>query len=806
MTLRQRQIHRNRTTILDVAKKRVVERRSIAETVLDSLKTAGEILRVAQSRRDVLEFTVRIFLRLGFDRVRVWLVDEARHEFYGGKASYIPDREFRRVRGSTTLKKASPYFAARVASGPFVDRVNPLMRTLLHDTTARETWEFPLLAGERLLGFIGVDNALTHRRLEEATLGARVLPFVHHVALTLHRVIAEEELKTANRELTKKITAATRELEKKNLALAELAAHDELTKLPNRRDFEARLARDFAEAGPRHPLALAMIDIDFFKAVNDTNGHLIGDRLIARVAEILQKSRVPYVARFAGDEFVALFPRTTAATAARSIDRCRKKIERETNQHVSAGVAAYPTADIRAPLDLIRVADDALYHAKHTGRNRVVAADDPKERVVSMSERKQALRTIEARGTTASDYIRKLEVLSEISEKLQSVQPTATLIRQVAETLAERFHFPRLRFYLADEGTRELVCVYAINVAREMWTTLVRGLADTQSGLSVAAYTARTVLNATDAQKDPRCNPRTSRLLDSKAALAIPLLTKKNRPLGVIVADYDPTTTRYTATDERFFLSLGRHVALALEETRLFHEIRGLNTNLQKRINDATDRLTRYSKSLETQIADNKKLRDDERRTHYEMVSALIAGMESKDGYTRGHSARVANYAYQVGRALGLPPARLSNLRYGALLHDVGKLAVDAQILNKRTALTDEELGVLSRHPVIGYRIVSSCHFLKDAAGFIRHHHERWDGTGYPDRLKGEEIPLEARIINLVDSFDAMVTRRSYGREMRIDEALVEFQLGSGKQFDPKLVKLFTKFLADGTVKLQPQK
>lgn len=173
------------------------------------------------------------------------------------------------------------------------------------------------------------------------------------------------------------------------------------------------------------------------------------------------------------------------------------------------------------------------------------------------------------------------------------------------------------------------------------------------------------------------------------------------------------------------------------------------------------------------------------------VILSLALAIEAKDPYTEGHCARLADYALLLGRDLGLPERELAQLRMGAMLHDVGKIAIPETILRKPSGLTDEERVLFREHPVVGERI---CRPLRSAQAIlpaIRHHHERWDGRGYPDGLEGEEIPLMARIVALVDAFDAMVSDRPYRRGVPIADALEIMRANSGPQWDPALVDRF---------------
>jgi putative nucleotidyltransferase with HDIG domain len=194
----------------------------------------------------------------------------------------------------------------------------------------------------------------------------------------------------------------------------------------------------------------------------------------------------------------------------------------------------------------------------------------------------------------------------------------------------------------------------------------------------------------------------------------------------------------------------------------------------------------------------NQLLRKDLLR----VVQALTGAIEAKDGYTESHLRRVSRYAQDVGDRLGLGAGELEKLRYASLLHDVGKIGVPDQVLGKPGPLAETEVEVMRRHPEIGARILRSIDVLRDVAPVILHHQERFDGVqegefpGYPAGLRGEEIPLGARIIAVVDAFDAMTTDRPYRRALEVDEAIGVLREESGKQFDPLVVETFLGVLA----------
>jgi putative nucleotidyltransferase with HDIG domain len=176
-------------------------------------------------------------------------------------------------------------------------------------------------------------------------------------------------------------------------------------------------------------------------------------------------------------------------------------------------------------------------------------------------------------------------------------------------------------------------------------------------------------------------------------------------------------------------------------------------------------------------------------------MESLSATVDARDAYTAGHSRRVQQLALAIGRELGLSHVELDLLGHAALFHDIGKLAIPDSILLKPASLTDDEWALMQRHADEGARIIDRLGFLGDAVPAIRHHHERFDGTGYPDRLQGEEIPLGARIIHVADALDSMLTTRIYRAARPLDEALAELRRAATTQFCPRCVAALERIL-----------
>ncbi|MEH7302408.1 HD-GYP domain-containing protein, partial [Neobacillus drentensis] len=176
------------------------------------------------------------------------------------------------------------------------------------------------------------------------------------------------------------------------------------------------------------------------------------------------------------------------------------------------------------------------------------------------------------------------------------------------------------------------------------------------------------------------------------------------------------------------------------------------------------------------------------------IVKGVIATLELKDPYTRGHSERVANYALVLAKELGsFKDEELKSFNYACLLHDIGKINIPDHILMKPTSLSKEEYEIIKSHTIVGAKAVSKVVGFSNTIDVIQFHHERWDGKGYPNGLKGEEIPYLARITSIADAFDAMTSSRSYRAALSVEEAYKRIIEGKGTQFDPQLVDSFVK-------------
>lgn len=182
-------------------------------------------------------------------------------------------------------------------------------------------------------------------------------------------------------------------------------------------------------------------------------------------------------------------------------------------------------------------------------------------------------------------------------------------------------------------------------------------------------------------------------------------------------------------------------------------------------------------------------------QSYLDSIQALRYTVEAKDPYTRGHSDRVSEYSVLIGERLNLSEVDLKTIKIGGLFHDIGKIGVPDEILKKNSKLTDDEYSEIKNHPSIGVHILSSATIFHNILPIVKHHHEKYDGNGYPGRLKGNNIPLLARIATIADSFDAMTSKRTYRNSLSLETVISEFKKCKGSQFDPELTDIFLDIL-----------
>ncbi len=346
---------------------------------------------------------------------------------------------------------------------------------------------------------------------------------------------------------------------------------------------------------------------------------------------------------------------------------------------------------------------------------------------------------------------RKLEELSKLYAISESMQPGQwegqDLFQKIVDMAAEVTEATGASLMLLDEQRKCLVTKAAVGMGKEVQKRLTVPLGETP--VAKAALEGRPLIIRGKKEIDFQ------RLQGSRGASSISVpLSMAGELFGVLNVKDKISAKGFCREDLTLLSALARKAALALENQAL-HE------------------------SLYATLTDT--------------LVSLVSTIEARDPHTRDHSQRVTQWAVSIASSMGLEREDLDMLRFAGYLHDIGKIGIRDSILMKPEALTEEEISVIRTHPIIGERIVKPLGLLPLERSVIRHHHERWDGKGYPDGLRGLEIPLPARILAVADGFDAMTSDRVYRRAMPPQEALKEIQGLAGTQFDKDVVAAFRK-------------
>lgn len=273
-------------------------------------------------------------------------------------------------------------------------------------------------------------------------------------------------------------------------------------------------------------------------------------------------------------------------------------------------------------------------------------------------------------------------------------------------------------------------------------------------------------------------------ILDSSTT-TIKLLDQETHELRVRASSGEPAPAEQGATRVDLPLRVGERTIGVFELAA------------QHAVGDEERRMLETLASQAAIAIENARLFEETQRTYYDTLRSLAGALEARDSYTRGHSERVARLAMRIAEKLGLPEEDRKEIYSAALLHDIGKIGVRDEVLLKPGRLTAEEMSVIRGHPIFGDAILGPLKFLGKVTGMVKHHHERWDGTGYPDRLKGEEIPLASRIVGVADAFDALTSDRPYRDRRTLGDTLRILQEESGRQFDPRVVEALFAVLGD---------
>ncbi len=344
-----------------------------------------------------------------------------------------------------------------------------------------------------------------------------------------------------------------------------------------------------------------------------------------------------------------------------------------------------------------------------------------------------------------------LDLLCEVGKKVGSTPEPVQLVQHVAQMTKHVLRASASSVFLFDDEERDLLREFTEGQAGEA-SKQVR--LNTES--SIAGWVARhgQPLIVNDVTGDQRFNKSVDEITGfvTKSLICVPLILH-HKTIGVIEVINKIDGDNFSERDLEAMVSVASTTAISIENVRL-----------------------------------NQNVLDSYKST----IKVLAATIEAKDPYTCGHSQRVMEYALLAGTLLPLPAEDLEVLEYAGILHDIGKIGITDSILTKPGPLTPEEWNVMRQHSLIGANILNEIPFLEKARKLILHHHERYDGNGYPDELKGEDIPIGARLLAVADTFDTMTTNRSYRAALSEDCAINELYKHSSTQFCPVAVEAFT--------------
>ena len=368
---------------------------------------------------------------------------------------------------------------------------------------------------------------------------------------------------------------------------------------------------------------------------------------------------------------------------------------------------------------------------------------------------------LKANNSKLEESVKRLSSLNNTSKALHSFLELDDLLKSFVEIVANELEADRVSLMLLDKETNELLIEAAVGLDEQLVRSVRINVGDGIAGTVVKK--GQSIL-VKDIESDPRIEKsnndekyNTGSFISAPILLSVPI-TYQQKTFGVINVNDKRTGGVFTDDDLNFVSNLASQAAVAIM---------------------------------------NVQVMEDLKNTHFEAITALAEALEAKDSVTRNHSDRMLRFAIQIAGRLGLNENQKEGLRYLAVLHDIGKIGIPEHILLKPGTLTDEEYSVMKQHPVIGAQLVQKVSFLSEIAPLIHAHHEQYDGNGYPQGLSGSDIPIESRIVSVLDAFDAMTSDRPYRQSIGIGRAIQELKDFAGSQFDPCVVEEFMTILLE---------
>jgi diguanylate cyclase (GGDEF)-like protein len=493
------------------------------------------------------------------------------------------------------------------------------------------------------------------------------------------------------------------------------------------------------------PFSIAMLDVNDFKSVNERHGHLTGDTVLRAIADALQGAVRLHdqVARYGGDEFVLLLPNADSVRVPAIIERVQIALSEMPAPEgwvpgAAIGVASWEAGESAA--GLLERADARALAAKRRTEGKAVGAQ---QRVPKRGRRRDPGQHHDGERQDDRPRSERLMTAAVIGAKLSRLLEPYAIARTIAEDLHRSFGYERCAIVRLDAtGSHEIAVAGADPFSARPRRVPARGV------ISQCLHERRAVLDT----------GRADRSAGAGSELAVPLYSGASLWGAMHVCS--STGTPFDAEEARLVQVIADQISSALRIADLYQELES---------------------------------------SYIGTAEALAAALEAKDYYTADHARSIADLAVAVGTQLGLDQEALRDLRYGAIFHDIGKIAVPDAILNKPAKLSEEEFEIVQRHPITGEQILASVPFLANVRRIVRHDHERWDGTGYPDGLSGPTIPIGARIVFAVDAYHAMVSDRPYRSALPIDSAIEELRAHAGTQFDPTVVTVLIDIIKPPT-------
>ncbi|UCF33926.1 MAG: diguanylate cyclase [Phycisphaerales bacterium] len=542
------------------------------------------------------------------------------------------------------------------------------------------------------------------------------------------------------------------------------ASHDPLTGLPNRRVLLDVLRRESA-ASKREtwPLSLIMVDLDHFKQLNDTHGHQTGDivlkRAAQRLASLVRGSDV--TARVGGEEFAIVLPRAELERAVEiawqlrdalrcdpiTIDQLRLQIT------ASFGVAEAHACGAGGPDSLVRLADAALYRAKETGRDKVVAAERAEAEEGSQPDDEQ----VSEDAQNGLDLIKDLGVGADTMAVMGSTFSIMRLIpdkhRVACDTLQQvvaTLGYDRVVLWIFEENTQKLIPLASLGHCEPSKPSQP---CEPAEDLSAWFMRLRTSGDSFPERTVELLGPFASSRGESTSSLRVPLVAYGGLVGAIEVFDV-PSDFRVSEQAHRILSAVCLIGAAALKVCNIFEVM----------------------------------------ERNWSQVVHRLHQTEAGETFRPTHPDRVSRLCIEVAESMGiLDEQELSLIRTASLIHDIGNVGIPKRIRTRKGRLRPREWQLIREHCRIGAKIVGSSPDMGRLAQVILHHHERYDGRGYPDGLLGEEIPLESRILAVADAYDAMTSDRPHRGAMPHEEAIRRIQQASGTQFDPTVVEVFLR-------------